>query len=130
MKLKTKQPFATHFEDSEGNRYQIAFFDGYSFGDRQLEGVMFKAELLADGHLEVSSVENWKTDPYLKTLQEKHWLPLALNFAIENDLFQITITGDGDKDELSFAGLFVESTHPDIPANSVKLSNILDILGS
>lgn len=103
MKVKSKTPIAPYFEDSQGGKYQVAYFSGYNFGDRQLEGVNFKAELLPDGHLEVSTVMDWNTDRYLRTLNVGYWMPLALGFAERNDLFQITESGKEDTDELSFA---------------------------
>lgn len=51
-------------------------FDGYSFGDRQLEGVMFKA-FLKKGKIAVDSVDVWDECPYLITLNKRHWMPLA-----------------------------------------------------
>lgn len=51
-------------------------FDGYSFGDRMLEGVMFKASL-NDNEVVVDTVEDWNTHPYLIGLNRDHWVKEA-----------------------------------------------------
>lgn len=85
MTVKSNKPVARCFADDDGKEYQEAYFDGYSFGDRLLEGVMFKAELLPDGYLEVSTAPGSVT--YMKNLNEKKWLDEALKHAIDNDIF-------------------------------------------
>lgn len=59
-------------------------FNGYYFGDRLLEDVMFKA-FIKDGQLAVASREEWDKDPYLIRLDKHYWLPLALDYAQKND---------------------------------------------
>jgi len=109
VKKFTEKPFATHFSDSDGKKYQVGYFNGYHFGDRLLEGVMFKAEILPDGRLEVSCViEDWSKHPYLRSLNEEELMERALNWAKGNDLFQITESGRGDGDELAFEGSVTE----------------------
>lgn len=60
-------------------------FDGYSFGDRLLEGVMFKA-FIKENAIAVDSVDEWETDPYLIGLNKEHWMEEALDFAKKNDI--------------------------------------------
>ncbi len=60
-------------------------FDGYGFGDRQFEGVMFKA-LIRNGKLVAESVDDWDTDPYLSDFNQKKILKRALDYAKENDI--------------------------------------------
>lgn len=55
-----------------------ALFDGYHFGDRTLEGVMFKARKHDDGSCDVELAEGeWQKDPYLSKLDEKYWMAQA-----------------------------------------------------
>lgn len=94
MKLKSKQRIARCFLDDDGKEYSVAYFDGYSFGDRLLEGVIFKAELLPDGFLEVSTAP--KSVSYMEDLNEKKWIEAALKYAIQNDIF---MAHEGGSDE-------------------------------
>jgi len=64
-----------------------ALFDGYFFGDRILEGVMFKARKNDDGTCEVESVDEWDKDPYLVGLNKELWMKRAKEFAEANDIF-------------------------------------------
>lgn len=66
-------------------------FDGYPFGDRVLEGVKFYAFVNAlsedeTDRLFVRSAEVWETDRYLRKLNKEHWMPLALAYAMRNDI--------------------------------------------
>lgn len=63
-----------------------AKFDGYSFGDRMLEGVMFVATIEEDKTLSVA-IDPDSAD-YFSDLNEKKWLKEALNFALTNDMFE------------------------------------------
>ena len=83
MKLKSEKPVARCFEDGDGFETQVAFIDGYGFGDRLLEGVMFRLELLPDKYLEVSTAP--KSASYMKDLNEARWLKAALASAIDDD---------------------------------------------
>jgi predicted RNA-binding Zn-ribbon protein involved in translation (DUF1610 family) len=58
-------------------------FDGYWFGDRQLEGIMFIAKKNDDGTCKVRAED----DKYLATLNKKYWLKMAKEFAEDNDIF-------------------------------------------
>lgn len=61
-------------------------FDGYAFGDRVLEGVIFRAAF-KNGKLVVTPIEGWG-GPYLRTLSKAHWQKEAEAFAAENDVAQ------------------------------------------
>ena len=94
MKKTTKKPFAAHFSDSDGKKHQVGYFDGYNFADKLLEGVMFKAEILPDGRLEVSSlVEDWSKHSYFQLLNENRLMERAMNYAKGCDFFQTTESG-------------------------------------
>jgi len=86
------------FGDYETGKVEtnVAYFDGYAFGDRILEGVMFKAEIDAKGIMYVSFVDDSKTDPYLCQLNENHWLENAAEYAEHNDEFCVDPSGSGD----------------------------------
>lgn len=61
-------------------------FDGYPFGDRMLEDVVFIAELDEEGNIsDVRSKDDWDTDGYLQGLNKEHWLKLAREFAKNMD---------------------------------------------
>lgn len=78
--------FVAHcFVDDNGKKYKTAFFDGYPFGDRLLEGFLFNAKLLPDGRLKVSVPKN---DYYFNQLNKEMWLKKALQYALKNDIFQ------------------------------------------
>jgi len=99
MKLKSKQRIARCFIDGDGKEYAVVYFDGYSFGGRLLEGVIFKAELLPDGFMEVSTAT--KSASYMEDLNEKKWIEAALKYAIRNDIFMSS--EDGSDEDLYFA---------------------------
>jgi hypothetical protein len=61
-------------------------FDGYYFGDRILEGVMFKVKL--DGSVE--TVEDWSTHPYFSGLNAQKWLKEAARFIEDRDVCECT----------------------------------------
>ena len=62
-------------------------FGGYSFGDRQLEGVMFEA-FIENGEIAVRLAKGrvWEQDPYLVTLNKECWMEKALEYAKGNDI--------------------------------------------
>lgn len=71
-----------------------AKFDGYAFGDRMLEGVMFVATIEEDKTLSVA-IDPDSAD-YFSDLNEKKWLKEALNYALENDMFEGMNGDEGD----------------------------------
>lgn len=58
------------------------YFDGYAFGDRLLEGVMFK--LTKEG--EVYFKDDPATDAYVQQLNTEYWLTAAVDWIEDNDI--------------------------------------------
>ena len=58
-------------------------FDGYSFGERILENVYFKA-YYENEELKVDLCGDWN-DPYCRQLNKEYWMGLALDWA-KNEL--------------------------------------------
>ncbi len=93
--------FMCNEADKEGNNIpgtgcgeiDYVLFDGYSFGDRILEGVMFKA-YYEDNELKVDPVDDWDKDTYLKGLNKEHWMKLALSHAKDLDIAQCPKCGN------------------------------------
>ena len=63
-----------------------AKIDGYGFGDRLLEGVMFIITIQEDGTLKVES--NEECADYMKQLNVEYWNEKALEFVLGYDLFE------------------------------------------
>jgi hypothetical protein len=72
------------FSYEDGRIVSTAYFDGYNFGDRLLEGVSFKAEV-ADGKMAVSFTN--PNGKYEKGLNQSYWLEKAQEFAANHDIF-------------------------------------------
>ena len=74
--------------DDDSDDYEIvnvAYFDGYSFGDRLLEGVIFEMTLTPakdDINVKVSTGVD-----YFNDLNTAKWLQAAKEFALKNDEF-------------------------------------------
>lgn len=75
------------FDCEKCGRIDESEFDGYAFGDRQLEGVMFVCSQPKKGQFKVRFKDDPKTDPYLVTLNTKYWLKAAKDYAKKNDIF-------------------------------------------
>tara|TARA_R110000796_G_scaffold161858_2_gene278640 strand:- start:1348 stop:1680 length:333 start_codon:yes stop_codon:yes gene_type:complete len=69
-----------------------AMFDGYNFGSRLLEGVIFIAKIEEDTSISVRVSDDSKD--YFEELNQKLWLGRALKFVLENDVFEDMETGD------------------------------------
>lgn len=80
---KQKQKFKG-FEKSDGTIIKTAYIDGYHFGERQLEGVNFKATIQDDGTLSVAVCDSGKE--YFSGMAKKKWLAAALDFITETDV--------------------------------------------
>lgn len=74
------------FKKEDGTIVKEAWFDGYPFGDRVLEGVMFKATIGDSGHMSVTIAPSCAE--YFSNLNEKKWLKEAVDFAMDSDMFQ------------------------------------------
>jgi hypothetical protein len=90
----TKKKFKG-FDYENGKIVKVAYFNGYAFGDKLLEGVMFKAEIVADGTMNVSLTKD--AEVYFKTakLSQKQWLKEAYEYAEHNDIFSENENGTG-----------------------------------
>jgi hypothetical protein len=99
--LKSENPVAMHFDDEAGNKYQTAYIDGYAFGDRMLEGVVFACTLDAEGYLTVQFQDHECS--YVQKLNQDYWLECALSYALKNDMFY-SIGDPIGGEELMFAG--------------------------
>jgi hypothetical protein len=75
------------FDCDKCGEVKTVLFDGYSFGDRTLEGVTFKATI-EDGELVVDAVGGWDNDSYLRTLNKEYWLGIAKEVVQEDDVFE------------------------------------------
>jgi hypothetical protein len=84
----------------ENGEVEQAAVDGYSFGDTQLEGVMFICEIQDDSVVCVGVEKD--AEQYMKTLNRAHWIEQATVFARQNDIFYEVhpLTGkvDGSKE--------------------------------
>ena len=75
----------SHFEDDNGNKTMTAQVDGYDFGDRLLEGIMFNITIESDGSL-TAEVEK-SAEGYFEDLNKEKWLKEALRDAESTDIF-------------------------------------------
>ena len=73
------------FSHDDGTLEKKAYFDGYGFGDKLLEGVAFCAEINDDGDLVVSFVDPY--GPYERKLNQPELLKEALEYALTEDVF-------------------------------------------
>jgi hypothetical protein len=69
------------FQQEDGTIVSTAYFNGYAFGDRLLEGVMFKAEVKQDGTLKVTICLG--QNDYFKGLNKAKWLKEAYKHATD-----------------------------------------------
>jgi hypothetical protein len=82
------------FEREDGTLAKLAFFDGYNFGDRLLEGCKFCARIEEDGTMTITVCESCKG--YLAGLDAKKWLREALQYAQQCDIFAEAEEGGDD----------------------------------
>lgn len=68
------------YEDESKPLITTAYFDGYGFGDRLLEGVIFKAEIANEGASMVVTFLN-PDGEYEKGLNQNKWLAEAAQYA-------------------------------------------------
>ncbi len=69
---------------SNAGPVKSALLDGYSFGDRILEGVIFRVTIDENGEVQVKEEE--PDHPYNEVLNMKKWLKKAKIFAEEADV--------------------------------------------
>lgn len=99
--ITSKGPVAEAFDFEDQTTTQVAYLDGYQFGDRLLEGVIFKCEILKDQRLKISVTP--KCQAYFKKLNQDTWLRTALAYAVRNDIFSENEKGAGR--DVAFVGL-------------------------
>ena len=83
-------------EDDQTIATHVAYVDGYHIGDRLLENVMFRCEVVADGLLEVTLTPD--ADRYFKSqrLDRKSWLEAMCSYAVQDcDTFAENEDGSG-----------------------------------
>ena len=81
-----------HFETVSGKIVKTAEFDGYSIGDRLLEGLMFQISVQEDGTLKASVKD--KDKAYFSDFNQEKFLKLAVDYAYENDIFYEPTSGE------------------------------------
>lgn len=89
------------FIDEDGQNVDIAMFDGYGFGDRILEGVMFIITLKKDGIAELTIDEG--SIRYFKSLNTEKWFKDAAKYAEGRDMFYSI-----DDDSIELAAYYSE----------------------
>jgi hypothetical protein len=82
---------AFYFETEDGQQIDTAFFDGYSVGDRLLEGVKFITKIV-EGKLEVTI--HPEDEEFLSTLNAKLWLKRVTDYVQDYDVFIHPQTGE------------------------------------
>ena len=112
------------FKKEDGTLVKETWFDGYPFGDKVLEGVMFKATIGDSGRMSVAVAPSCAD--YFSSLNEKKWLKAAIDHAQDNDMFQEREDG-GEELEL------VEDTAPGVRSKAsyirvVKMTGLPGIL--
>lgn len=86
------KPTLSFFDCEECGQIHEALFDGYFFGDRLLEGVMFKAKI-ENGDMTISMNDS-NDDAYMNSLNKEQWLKTAKQFALKNDIFECPYCGE------------------------------------
>lgn len=89
LKNKSKMKFRTEDKDE----VEYAYINGYDFGDRLLEGVLFKIVIENNKFKTVDVAPDAKE--YFSQLNQKKWLREATEFAKQLDIF---IAPDGESD--------------------------------
>ena len=94
--------------------------DGYAFGDRLLEGVMFKITLKG----RKVTAENLPEDEgYMAGLNKKLWLKAAVEFALDGDDGECPKCGD------NMMGITGLPEKPVVQPRAVKITSFEDIIG-
>ena len=95
MRLYTTEDNYSHFgvkdKDQKYFKFKVeprkqAKLDGYSVGERLLEGMHFLLTINDDGRLSVETPQSAKD--YMSKLNEERWLKQALDYVKDNDLFE------------------------------------------
>jgi len=94
--------------------------DGYGFGDRVLEGVLFEIRFAKGAKKYKATVES-SAKEYFSTLNEKMWLKRAEEYVQGTDAASCPKCGDD-------VAMNEDSVRPEPKPLMVKMSNIADIL--
>lgn len=95
MRLYTTEDNYSHFgvkdKDQKYFNFKVeprkqAKLDGYSVGERLLEGMHFLLTINDDGRLSVETPQSAKD--YMSKLNEERWLEQALDYVKDNDFFE------------------------------------------
>lgn len=95
MRLYTTEDNYSHFgvkdKDQKYFKFKVeprkqAKLDGYSVGERLLEGMHFLLTINDDGRLSVETPQSAKD--YMSKLNEERWLEQALDYVKDNDFFE------------------------------------------
>lgn len=112
---------------SEKGEIPFAFIDGYSFGDRLLEGAMFKITITKDNKFKAETLP--KDKDYLDGLNMKKWMKAALEYVKDNDIFFVDANCNEEAwivDEFGKINPHISNTRQPIEIPSVKWSDIKD----
>lgn len=97
--------FGLRDEDQDPNDpiapMKTALVNGYGFGDRLMEDVMYKLTITSDGEIKVSFDK--ETKDYMEQFNITYWTNACLKYVKQNDLFEF----DGGTDRLQ-VNLFME----------------------
>ena len=74
------------FKKEDGTLLDAAYIDGYSFGDRLMEGVIFKVTINSDNTFNVEPIDGWD-GCYLMQFNKDYWSEAAVEYASGNDVF-------------------------------------------
>lgn len=89
---KTKQFYLCVGDDLVPVDY--GYVDGYQFGDRLLEGVMFKITVTKQNKLKAEIAPGFEDS--LEGLDKKYWLKLAVEHAETVDIFEADSKSSGE----------------------------------
>jgi hypothetical protein len=102
--MKSKKPKFQAFSNESGKKLTTAYMDGYAFGDRLLEGVMFQVSIRKDGTLTVAPARAQDKE-HLEGLNAGKWLRVALDFAHGSALFSEEPEGGSEDFALEEVGI-------------------------
>ena len=81
------------FVDEDGETVKYAYVDGYNFGERLLEGVIFCLTIKDD---KVTADIRKADASYMKQLNKKMWVKEAVKYAVKGG--DLTSTAEGGKE--------------------------------
>lgn len=71
--------------ETQAREVDVLYLDGYNFGDRLLEGVIFQIRVAPGGDNLAVSVDG-QDEKYLKDLNSRKWLNEAREYALTTDV--------------------------------------------